>query len=69
MADYAVVYVERKNVNEAQYKLVLPQAKETLAKAKEDEILMLQIQVNSPKTLVKAFPLSEENLAKIAKID
>ena len=69
MTDYAVVYVERQTIDETQYKTISPQAKGVLAEAKSGDIIMLQLKINSPKELVKALPLSEENLAKIGKID
>ena len=69
MSDYAIVYVVAKDIDQTQYKDILPQAKEALAAAKPDEILMLQIKVNTPKVLTKALTLSEENLVKIAQID
>lgn len=69
MVDYAIVYVPRKDVDKAQYKDISKQATEALAIAKPEEIMMLQIKVNSPKELTKALPLTEENLVKIAQID
>jgi hypothetical protein len=69
VADYAVLYVERQTIDETQYRTISPQARGVLAEAKSGEILMLQIKINSPKELVKALPLSEENLAKIGQID
>lgn len=69
MTDYAIAYVMAKDIDRKQYQLITKQAEDVLAGAKSDDIIMLQIKVNSPKSLMKALPLSEENLVKIAQID
>ena len=69
MADYAVVPVIAREIDRTQYKDISKQAEQVLAQAKPEDIIMLQIRVNSPKSLLKALPLTEENLVKIAQID
>ena len=69
MADYAIVPVIANEIDRTQYMEISKQADQVLATAKPDDIIMLQIRVNSPKSLLKALPLTEENLVKIAQID
>jgi predicted nucleic acid-binding protein len=69
MANFGIVYTQVKDIDSKKYADILPQAKAVLADAKPDDVVMLQIKINSPKVITKALPLSEENLLKISQIE
>ena len=68
MAEYAIVYAQKKEIVQATYKEIFPEAQEELANAKDEDVLMLQIKINFPKTITKALVPTEENLVKITQI-